>query len=216
MATSAKPAKAGATPARSASPAGSPTSQRMQRRIIDAAFDVIAERGLTGATFATVASEAGVSQGVLVFHFKTKEELLAETLRRFILEYERSWRRAAATEDPLERIRALIRVDFSQAICSRKKLAFWFAFWGEATAKPIFNKICAAAEMARGEVMAEACRDYCERAGDGDPASLADYIDAQIDGLWLQLHINWKKLTRPGAQEIALAHLERILPDRAG
>lgn len=195
----------------------SPTSQRMQRRIIDAVVEVIAKDGLSRATLARVAETAGVSQGVLVFHFNSKEDLFAETLRRFINEYERAWRRAAAEQDPLQRILALIRADFSPTICSRKKLALWFAFWGEASARPLFNKICVEAELARGRAMAEACRAYCGAfskayAGANDPAFLAHCIDAMIDGLWLQLHMNWKRVSRDAALRQAVDHAALLLP----
>jgi AcrR family transcriptional regulator len=42
----------------------------------------VAERGATGSTFDQVAREAGVSRGLLHYHFGTKERLLAEVVRR--------------------------------------------------------------------------------------------------------------------------------------
>ena len=39
-------------------------------------------RGAAGATFDHVAREAGVSRGLLHYHFGTKEKLLAEVVRR--------------------------------------------------------------------------------------------------------------------------------------
>ena len=42
----------------------------------------VAARGAAGATFDHVAREAGVSRGLLHYHFGTKERLLAEVVRR--------------------------------------------------------------------------------------------------------------------------------------
>ena len=42
----------------------------------------VAARGIAGATFEHVASEAGVSRGLLHYHFGTKERLLVEVVRR--------------------------------------------------------------------------------------------------------------------------------------
>ena len=50
--------------------------------MIEAVVDVVAQHGISGTTFANVSATAGVSQGALVFHFKTKEGLLTETLSR--------------------------------------------------------------------------------------------------------------------------------------
>ena len=42
----------------------------------------VAERGTAGSTFDQVAREAGVSRGLLHYHFGTKERLIAEVVRR--------------------------------------------------------------------------------------------------------------------------------------
>jgi AcrR family transcriptional regulator len=56
--------------------------QAATTRIIDAMRRSVAARGAAGATFDHVAREAGVSRGLLHYHFGTKEKLLAEVVRR--------------------------------------------------------------------------------------------------------------------------------------
>ena len=51
-------------------------------RIVDAMRRSIGVRGAAGSTFDQVAREAGVSRGLLHYHFGTKERLLAEVVRR--------------------------------------------------------------------------------------------------------------------------------------
>ena len=193
----------------------SPTSLRTQARMIDAVVDVVAKHGISGTTFANVSAAAGVSQGALVFHFKTKDGLLTETLSRLLLEYEQAWRASFASTDPLQRILGLVRADFSPTICSRKKLALWFSFWGEAGAQPLYNKICVAAEDARYQAMLSSCRDLVEASGGPDPVLLTNSIDAFTDGLWLQMHIQSQPITRAEALDSALAHMRLLLPDHA-
>jgi len=205
----------------------SPTSRRTQARIIEAVIDTIAARGLSGTTLASVAEEAGVSQGVLVFHFKSKEGLLIETLRRLSAEYRAAWEPALETEDPLEQVVGLLRADFSPPVCTHRKLALWFAFWGEAAAQPLFSEICEEAERSRYAAMEAACRRLVEavrgeteggeteggETGRGpDPALLAASLDAMTDGLWLQLHIYGRHLRREDALEMALNHLGCLMP----
>lgn len=50
-------------------------------KILEAAGKVLAEHGVTGATIARVAEEAGVSRGLVHYHYKNKEEMLAKVLR---------------------------------------------------------------------------------------------------------------------------------------
>lgn len=193
----------------------SPTSLKTQARMIEAVVDVVARHGISGTTFANVSATAGVSQGALVFHFKTKDGLLTETLSRLLQEYEQAWSAAFASPDPLTRILGLIRADFSASICSRKKLALWFSFWGEAGVQPLYNKICVEAEDARYQAMLSSCRALVETSGGPEPVLLTNSIDAFTDGLWLQMHIQSQPITRTDALESALAHLRLLLPHHA-
>jgi TetR/AcrR family transcriptional repressor of bet genes len=193
----------------------SPTSQRMQARIIDAVIATVSECGISGTTLAQVAKRAGVSQGVLVFHFGSKEALLAETLHRQNEAYRHLWQEAAQRGDPLDRVLGLIRVDYCAAICSQPTLALWFGFWGETTARPIYRALCTEAERLREAAMLDAMRDLVAAHGGPDPALLANAVDSMTDGLWLQMHLQRGGLTRTMALDRALDHLRHLLPHLA-
>jgi AcrR family transcriptional regulator len=49
--------------------------------LLAAAVRVVAERGLRNLTYRAVAEEAGVTHGLVTYHFGTREALLAEALR---------------------------------------------------------------------------------------------------------------------------------------
>lgn len=59
----------------------SPATDQKSRQIIDAARKVLAEKGFAGTTVNLVAAEAGVSRGLLHYHFKNKEAILAQVIR---------------------------------------------------------------------------------------------------------------------------------------
>ena len=88
------------SPARGATAAhGSPggTAQAADRR-----HDPLSGEPRTGGTtIATVAREAGLSQGIINLHFQTKERLLTETLRYLADEY----RNACTRQRPGRRAR---------------------------------------------------------------------------------------------------------------
>jgi len=63
--------------------------------------------------------------------------------------------------------------------------------------------------------MVAACEALAARYGTPDPALLANAIDAMTDGLWLQLHIYGRRLTRTAARDLALGHLRLLLPSLA-
>lgn len=63
-------------------------STRLDRRgvarrklILDAAIEVFARRGFRASTVAEVAEQAGITAAGVLYHFKTKDELLLEVIR---------------------------------------------------------------------------------------------------------------------------------------
>jgi AcrR family transcriptional regulator len=67
---------------RSADSGSRSLSGEKAQRIIDAMRRSVAQRGTAGSTFDHVSREAGVSRGLLHYYFGTKEQLLAEAVRR--------------------------------------------------------------------------------------------------------------------------------------
>ena len=61
--------------------AGSPRAARSVQRILDAAARLFGREGYQGASMGQVALEAGVSKGLLHYHFRSKEHLLIEAQR---------------------------------------------------------------------------------------------------------------------------------------
>lgn len=64
--------------------------EEAKRRIIEAAMDVIAERGCDQLTFEQVAKKIGVSKGAVYWYFRSKEELITAVLKKFRGDFERT------------------------------------------------------------------------------------------------------------------------------
>src|ERR1700709_982921 len=52
-----------------------------QKQIIEAAITVVAREGYVRASMARIAQEAGLSKGLLSYHFRNKDHLLDQALR---------------------------------------------------------------------------------------------------------------------------------------
>ena len=80
-----------------------------------------------------VSQGAGLSQGIVNFHFKSKELLFIETLRYISNEYLAAFqhRLKSAGNDPRKKIIAIIKNDFDKKICNRDKIAVWYTFLSE-------------------------------------------------------------------------------------
>ena len=114
-------------------------ARRLQ--LIDATLETIAARGYARVTLLEVAQTAGLSHGLVNFHFATKEKLLEETLTHLAEEYRANWQRylAEAGEDPGAQLAALILADYDPVAASPMKIAAWCAFLGEAQVRPLYQ-----------------------------------------------------------------------------
>ena len=108
-------------------------ADRRRRQLLDATRRSIVSNGLRRTTLATVAAEAGLSPGVAVFYFKSKNGLLTEALRDLYESYERNWTRVldAAGKNPLAQLISLINAEFDPLVCTEEFRSVWFAFWGD-------------------------------------------------------------------------------------
>lgn len=193
------------------------SKERRRQQLIDATIKCISKKGLGSLTLADVAREAGLSQGIVNLHFNSKDNLLSETLRFLIEDYDAQFLQAVGKtpDDAAKTLLALMEMDFKPALCDRKKLAVWFAFWGETKAVPTYQKICAAYDDKFWEII----RSLCERIiyegnyPDIDAVTAADALSSLTDGLWLTFLINPKSIDRRQAMNCVLSYLKVVFPD---
>ena len=113
-------------------------------KLISSTIKNLSKKGIKDLTMQDVSKGAGLSQGIVNFHFKSKELLLIETLRFISNEYLHSFQKsiAKAGNDPRKKIVGIIENDFSKKICTIEKVAVWFTFFSEIKYKPAYRQIC--------------------------------------------------------------------------
>ncbi len=193
------------------------TENRAKRRqqLIDATIRCISKHGLGGTKLSDVARSAGLSQGIVNLHFDSKDNLLAETLRYLADEYRQNFEQALerAGPDPAGRILALMETDLRPSICEPRKLAVWFAFWGEVKAVPTYRKICQQRDSAYGEALEGLCRAVIDEGGyEHDARTVADALSALTDGQWLACLVNPRQFDRGRALEAVRSYLRAVFP----
>ena len=160
---------------------GRKQSKEVRRlQLIEATIDSLARRGYSETTMADVADGAGLSRGIVNFHFESKEKLLVATLQFMADEYAAHWRSALqkAGDDPARQLAAVVAADFDRSICNKRKLAAWCAFWGEAKSRPTYQALCGAREVGLIESPSASwwswrcwCRPSCPDRRGHDPVS---------------------------------------------
>ena len=187
------------------------SKEQRQEQLILATIRSVASRGLADTTMATVSAEAGLSQGIINLHFRSKERLLVETLRYIADEYRRSWKKAVAGagDSPARQLAALVMVDFRLPVCDRNKLAVWFAFWGESKSRPTYRQICAERDRAYRKELVQVCQSVIEEGGYAalDAETVAAGLSAMTSGLWLDMLTNPRSMSRQDGRQICMHFL---------
>jgi len=164
--------------------------EERRRQVIEATISVIAARGLARMTLTDVAREAGISHGLVLFHFGSKDNLLAETLTYLADEYQQNWEAAvvAAGPRPAAQLGAMLETDFDPALSSPARLAAWCAFWGETQSRPAYRAICGDRDARQIVRMEELCGELVKDGGYAlDPVHAARILRLVVEGTWLDM-----------------------------
>lgn len=193
-----------------------PKEQRRQQ-LIEATIRCIARDGLAAITMHMVTQEAGLSLGIANLHFETKDNLLKETLRSVAEEYHggqiaiMEGRRAAGLAD---RLTSLLAFQLGRGVTQRQKMAVWFAYYGEAGARPVYQKIVSASDRMAALKLESLFTDIIEEGQykDANAAEIAMGYSALIDGLHLALLVTPREISKRQARIIARNFLHRAFP----
>lgn len=191
------------------------SKQERQVQLIKATIRSIAKHGLSLTTMATVAKEAGLSQGIINLHFHSKKRLFEETLCYVVDEYRSAWYKALDSCDGsvAEKLAVLVAVDFDKRICQRNRLAVWFAFWGESRSRLTYRKIYAERGREYKQVLTGLCEEIIRQGGyEARAQHVATGLVAMHAGLWLDLLLSPAEMTPEQAQEVSLTYLCGVFP----
>ena len=192
-------------------------SREMRRRqLIDATMKCIARKGIGGTTLADVANEAGLSQGIVNLHFESKDNLLKETLKSHANDYMEEFDRTLKNSGPrpADRLLASLELDFKPAICNRRRLAIWFAFWGEVKSRPTYRRICAESDRYYEGVIEDLCAQLIDEQNykGVSAAAAAEALTSMTNGLWLSCLINPQTWDPQKAMDGIMSYLRHVFP----
>lgn len=113
-----------------------------RQRLIETTIDLIATEGFSNTTLSKVANSSGYSQGLVNFHFKSKDQLLLDALNQMNEQFIDIWKTAikkgGTTQD---KIIQLVHALFDTRITNSKEAAVWAGFWGEARARRAYTAL---------------------------------------------------------------------------
>jgi len=181
-----------------------------------AAIDSISRRGFSDTTLRHVTEKAELSHGVVNYHFESKEALYDATLGFLAKEHYDLWAKKLkeAGPKPADQLAAIIRADFDKKVCTHRRLAVWFAFWGQAKYRPNYLKIHNQYDNRRIEEIRRICSEIISE-GDAsgiDAERAAKMIESLSDGFWLHLMLYPSSTSREECLDDCMHALSCIFP----
>ncbi len=174
--------------------------------LVEAAFQVMKQEGVGAASLARVAAEAGLSKGMVLHYFKSRDALIEATLRHINALYGHEVaERMAAAESPLARVEAVIEANFSAWYYKPEHAHIWLAFCAQATFEPRFRRI---QRVLHSRMQSNIIANLKSLLGIEEAKRVALALTSLIDGLWVRCAMTPGGFDRETARRQVLDYLK--------
>jgi AcrR family transcriptional regulator len=170
-----------------------PDARRSQ--MLAATLDVIVERGFPETRIADVAARAGVSPALVIYYFKTKDNLLAEAMRfsedAWYAEMNRRTAEIPSAAGRLEEVVAMSCVPDTGDV-RQESWSIWLDLWAQALRDPEVRSVREEFDEHFRETIRQIVRDGIAR-GEFTPQDEDDFAvaySALLDGLAIQIALD--------------------------
>ncbi len=168
------------------------TADQRREQMLRAALDVIAERGYPESRIADVAERAGTSPALVIYYFKTKDQLLTEAIR-FSEDswYEAGMRRMAEIPTAAGKLEEIVAMSCLPEADSEptSSWALWLDLWAQAVRHPEVAGVRQKFDERWRDLICSLVLTGQEAGefGPVDPVDFAVLLSALLDGLAVQI-----------------------------
>ena len=148
-------------------------------KILEAALDLFATRGYGSTTVDAIARAAGVSAGLLYYHFENKPALLQAIFEQSLTDVQATFAAADREPDPGFRLPALLR---SAGVIVPRHRNFWAVWYGLRMQSDVLRRL-GPSVMQFTAAIVRTLEGYLRDTGWPEPAIEAQLLFAQIDGM---------------------------------
>jgi AcrR family transcriptional regulator len=195
---------------------GSGTADQRREQMLRAALGVIAERGYPETRIADVAERAGTSPALVIYYFKTKDQLLTEAIRfsedRW---YEAGTRRMAAIGTAAGRLEELVAMSCLPEADAEPydSWLLWLDLWAQAGRHPGVAGVRQKFDERWRETISSLVLAGQESGefGPVDPADFAVTLSALLDGFAIQIALVDPAVDAGRAFELSMRFVAREL-----
>ncbi|MEZ5776807.1 MAG: TetR family transcriptional regulator C-terminal domain-containing protein [Paracoccaceae bacterium] len=163
-----------------------------QTALISAALDLMAEDGPQAATVRAISGAAGLSQGMIRHHFRTKEELMNAAYKAHMdAQIAAAENSAIPVTDPARtRLQRLISASLTPPVCDPRAISLWAGFIHMIRRDPAMRATHEAGYLRFRDrlqgLIAALLREAGRDPDEAEARRLAIACNAVLDGLWLE------------------------------
>ena len=190
---------------------GSGTADQRREQMLRAALEVIVERGYPDTRIADVAQRAGTSPALVIYYFKTKDQLLTEAIRLS----EDTWyatgtSRVAAIDTAAGRLEELIAMsclpEADDPDAPNTSWLLWLDLWAQAARHPEVGGVRQKFDERWRDTIASLVVEGQEAAefGPVSPADFATTLSALLDGFAIQIALEDPTVDAGRAYELTM------------
>ena len=157
--------------------------------VMRVATKLVARKGWQNTTLADIAREAGVSLGVITYHFSSKDEIIRGVMERYVGEnLTQLYQSVQEYDDPVEKLKNLLRLTLRETKRDKEIYYVHFDYWAKISWNEEIREINAqfydfardwTADCVRGGIEAGVFKEI-------DPREAATLINALLIGIQAQ------------------------------
>ncbi len=177
-----------------------------RRSLIEATVGAIHEKGYCDVTVAQIAKRAGVSSGLALHYFGSKDQLLAATMRHLLKDLGDGIReRLSQARDPRERISAIIEGNFAPGQFREAVIAAWLAFYVQSRTTRSNRRLLQIYSGRLASNLTFNLRHYMPHA---EARRVAEGTASMIDGVWIRQALREEEANARNAIEMVETYVE--------
>ena len=185
------------------------TADQRREQMLRAAIDVIVERGYAESRIADVAERAGTSPALVIYYFKTKDQLLTEAIR-FSEDswYEAGMRRMAEIPTAAGKLEELVAMCTLPEADSEPNSSWtlWLDLWAQALRHAEVASVWQKFDERWRQLICSLVLEGQEAGefGPVDPVDFAVLLSALLDGLAVQIALSDPAVDASRAYELSM------------
>ena len=168
--------------------------EETRNHILKCTISTLSSVGLSHLTLDKVAQNAGVSRGLVVFHFKSKHLLLVEVLEMLGAIFNSGWQAVKNNTHStlIEKLFQLVRYDIDFAYSHSECISAWVAFWGESKGNALYHEFGTprdlryAAELE--DIIYQIVSEQKQQHRDAHAITLG--LNSMLLGFWINSHLD--------------------------